>query len=273
MTKAYSIILLLCLLVHSSCSSNKPANKATTVEIDTDYGKMTFRLYNETPQHRDNFIKLAQDGFYDGLLFHRVINEFMIQGGDPKSKDAAPGQRLGNGDPGYTIPAEIKPDFFHKKGALAAARQGDAQNPEKRSSGSQFYIVQGELLTPGALDSLEMQMNSKRASQINQQIFRQHQAELNKLMKEGLQDSLNIRLAELKELANEQLAKTEPYQISEEKRAIYTTQGGYPSLDGAYTVFGEMIDGFEVLDKIAAVKTDRFNRPEQDLKMTVKILK
>ena len=133
-------------------------------------------------QHRDNFIKLAKDGFYDDLLFHRVIDHFMIQGGDPNSKDAPAGKRLGGGDPGYTIPAEIKPKFFHKKGALAAARQGDAQNPEKRSSGSQFYIVEGEVFTPGGLDSMEIQINNRKAQQVAQQLFKTHQAELNKLM-------------------------------------------------------------------------------------------
>jgi cyclophilin family peptidyl-prolyl cis-trans isomerase len=273
MTKIFSSILLIVMLIHVSCTSNNSGKSGRIVEIGTDYGKMTFRLYDETPQHRDNFIKLAREGYFDDLLFHRVINHFMIQGGDPNSKNAPAGQRLGNGDPGYTIPAEIKPELFHKKGALAAARQGDAQNPEKRSSGSQFYIVQGNVFTPEGLDSLEIQMNSRRANQINQQIFREHQDELNKLMKNGQQDSLNIRLAELKELGNEKLAETEPYKISDEKRAVYTTEGGYPSLDRGYTVFGEMIDGLDVLDKIAAVKTDRFDRPEQDIKMTVKVLK
>lgn len=273
MTKIYSSLLLIFLLLQVSCASNNSAKNGTIVEIDTEYGKMTFRLYDETPQHRDNFIKLIKEGFYDDLLFHRVINHFMIQGGDPKSKNAPAGQRLGGGDPGYTIPAEIKPEFFHKKGALAAARQGDAQNPEKRSSGSQFYIVHGEVFTSGGLDSLETQVNNRNAQQVAQQIFREHQAELNKLMKSGQQDSLSIRVAELKEVASQKVAEMVPYKISEEQRALYTTEGGYPSLDGAYTVFGEMIDGFDVLDKIAAVKTDRFDRPEQDIKMTVKILK
>lgn len=273
MAKIYSSLLLLIMLLQVSCASNNSGKKGTTVEIDTDYGTMTFRLYDETPQHRDNFIKLAKEGYFDDLLFHRVINHFMIQGGDPNSKDAPAGQRLGNGDPGYTIPAEIKPQFFHKKGALAAARQGDVQNPERRSSGSQFYIVQGKVFTPGALDTLELEMNNRKAKEISQKLFREHQDELTKLMQSGQQDSLNMRLAELKEQADQELEKTEPYKISDERRAIYTSEGGYPSLDGAYTVFGEMIDGFDVLDKIAAVKTDRFDRPEQDIKMKVKVLK
>ncbi len=273
MARIYSSILLVLMLLQVSCASNKSGKNGTIVEIDTDYGKMTFRLYDETPQHRDNFIKLAKDGFYDDLLFHRVINHFMIQGGDPNSKNAPAGKRLGGGDPGYTIPAEIKTEFFHKKGALAAARQGDAQNPEKRSSGSQFYIVEGEVFTPGGLDSMEIQINNRKAQQVAQQLFKAHQAELNKLMQSGQQDSLSIRVAELKEMASQKVAEMEPYKISGEERAVYTTEGGYPSLDGGYTVFGEMIDGFDVLDKIAAVKTDRFDRPEQDIKMKVKILK
>lgn len=187
-------------------------SKYTKVKISTDYGDMIAILYNETPLHRDNFIKLAKSGFYDGLIFHRVINSFMIQGGDPNSKGASFATQLGSGGPGYTIPAEIKPGLFHKKGALSAARLGDGANPEKRSSGSQFYIVQG----------------TKYPS------FNSPNPEINK---------------------------------------VYTTVGGTPHLDGGYTVFGEVIQGLEVIDKIAAVKVrPGDNRPLEDVKMKVTII-
>lgn len=273
MKKLVTPLILLILLFQNSCTAGKTSTNDTRVEIDTQYGKMIFRLYNETPKHRDNFIKLIKDGYFDDLLFHRVMNHFMIQGGDPNSKNAPAGQRLGNGGPGYTIDAEIIPEFFHKKGALAAARQGDQQNPEKRSSGSQFYIVQGEVFTEQGLDSLEMQRTNRQMQSISQAIFLEHQNELNKLMQEGKRDSIEMRVAELKELAMQKMNEAGAYKIDPERRKAYTSVGGYPSLDGNYTVFGEMIEGFDVLDKLAAVKTDQFDRPEEDIKMKVKILK
>ena len=271
--KIYAPILTLLILFHSSCASNHYEKGETRVRIETNYGDMLFRLYDETPLHRDNFIKLAQEGYFDDLLFHRVINQFMIQGGDPQSKGAATGQRLGNGGPGYTINAEINPEFFHKKGVLAAARQGDNTNPKKRSSGSQFYIVQGKVFTEAGLDSMEMQMNDRRARNIRQSILREHQAELNKFIQTGQRDSLSVRMAELNEAALQKINDAEPYKIDPERRKVYTTAGGYPSLDEGYTIFGEMIEGFDVLDRIAAVKTDRFNRPKEDIKMKVNVLK
>ena len=199
----------------------KSTDKETLVEISTDFGTMKFKLYNETPKHRDNFIKLAKEGFYNGTLFHRVIKDFMIQGGDPQSKNAAPDVMLGNGGPGYTIPAEFNSKLIHKKGALAAARLGDQVNPQKASSGSQFYIVQGKPMTA---------------------------AELNMLA------------------ARKKITYT-PEQIK-----TYETEGGTPFLDMDYTVFGEMISGMDVLEKIAAVATNPQNRPLQDVKMTVKVI-
>lgn len=199
----------------------KSTDKETLVEISTDFGTMKFKLYNETPQHRDNFIKLAKEGFYNGTLFHRIIKDFMIQGGDPQSRNAAPDVMLGNGGPGYTIPAEFNSKLIHKKGALAAARLGDQVNPQKASSGSQFYIVQGKPMTA---------------------------AELNMMA------------------ARKKITYT-PEQIK-----TYETEGGTPFLDMDYTVFGEMISGMDVLEKIAAVATNPQNRPLQDVKMTVKVI-
>jgi len=182
--------------------------------IHTEYGDMKGVLYNETPLHRDNFVKLAKSGFFNGLLFHRVIQGFMIQGGDPDSKNAKPGQQLGAGTPGYTVPAEFNPAFIHKKGALSAARQADQVNPKKASSGSQFYIVQGK----------------------------------------------------------KQNAATLGANYTEEQKKIYSTVGGTPFLDGNYTVFGEITEGLDVIDKIAAVQKDQSDRPLKDIKMTIKIL-
>jgi len=191
------------------------------VKISTDYGDMIIKLYNGTPLHRDNFIKLVKGHFYDGTLFHRVIKNFMIQGGDPDSKGAAPGQMLGNGGPGYTIPAEFRKEYFHKKGVIAAAREGDNVNPEKASSGSQFYIVQGRRWTNTELNTMEQQRH---------------------------------------------------HLIPWEHKEVYMKIGGTPHLDGDYTVFGEVISGLNVIDSIAALPGDRFNRPLKDVKMTVSLI-
>lgn len=187
------------------------------VVINTTEGEIRIKLYNETPLHRDNFIKLVNEGYYDGVLFHRVIENFMVQTGDPNSKNAKAGQSLGDGGPGYTIPAEFVPTLFHKKGALAAARQGDQVNPRKESSGSQFYIVQGQILTETQLDAFVK--------------------------------------------ANKHLPFTDA------EKSAYTTIGGTPHLDQNYTVFGEVIEGLDVLDKIAAAETDQRNRPLNDIRI------
>lgn len=195
--------------------------KTTMVIISTDLGEMKAVLYNETPLHKENFIKLAKEGYFDGCLFHRVIDGFMIQGGDPDSKTAKPGQMLGQGGPGYTIPAEFKQELIHKKGALAAARMADQVNPQKASSGSQFYIAQGKSYTENELNMLSSRMGKA---------FNKQQME------------------------------------------AYTTIGGVPFLDYEYTVFGEVVEGLEVIDKIAAVEKDRRDRPVQDIKMTIKVV-
>ena len=249
-------------------------DKETMVLITTDYGSMKVKLYNETPQHRDNFIKLAQKGFYDGLLFHRVIKGFMIQGGDPESKNAPASKQLGAGDVGYTIPAEfVYPKYYHKKGALAAARQGDQVNPEKRSSGCQFYIVQGDKLDDSKLNQMEnMSINKEKEARFYQ-IVNQRNDEVKKLRiakdQEGLQKLQTEILAQLeKEFAGKTGAK-----MPEEMRKDYMTIGGTPFLDNEYTVFGEVVEGLEVIDAIAAVKTAPGDRPLQDVKMKVEVLK
>jgi len=216
-------IIITCILSFSVPSGTaRDAATGRLIKIETSMGNMVLMLYDETPGHRDNMIKLIEDGFYRGQLFHRVIKDFMIQGGDPHSVGAEKGQRLGVGGPGYTIPAEFDERLFHKKGALAAARRGDNVNPEKASSGSQFYIVQGRVFTPEMLKSLE---------------------------------------------------ERRPSPFPPEAIEAYTTLGGTPHLDGAYTVFGELVEGFDVLDRIAALQTDSNNRPVEDVVYTISILK
>lgn len=225
------IVFIFALLFSMTLAAAKP-EKNSVVLIQTTMGDIKVMLYNDTPIHRDNFLKLVNEGYYDGLLFHRVINNFMIQGGDPESKNAEKGQRLGMGGPDYTLPAEIVfPKYCHKRGALAAARIGDAANPERESNGSQFYIVEGKTYTDDELKTMEQRVAQNVSSQ-------------------------------------------EPFHYSYEQRLIYKTVGGTPHLDGQYTVFGEIIEGFDVLQKISDVKTDDADRPEEDVKIiTMKILK
>lgn len=202
-------------------STVKKKDRKKDVLMQTTMGDLVIRLSDSTPLHRDNFLKLVKVGYYDSLLFHRVIRDFMIQGGDPNSKNAQTGQPLGNGGPGYTVPAEFRSTLFHKKGAIAAARTGDNVNPAKASSGSQFYIVQGKVFTNAGLDSLETyRLNGKK--------------------------------------------------IPAAQRAAYTTAGGTPHLDQAYTVYGEVVKGIDVVDKIAAVQTSKAqdrDRPLQDVRI------
>ena len=195
---------------------------ARLIRISTTLGDMVIRLYDETPAHRDNMIRLIQEGFYENQLFHRVIRDFMIQGGDPESVGAEPGTRLGNGGPGYTVPAEFRSGLYHKKGVLAAARKGDQVNPGKASSGSQFYLVQGRVFTP---------------------------EEINMMQERGMGP------------------------FSEEAIEIYTTLGGTPHLDGSYTVFGEIVEGMDVLDRIASVPTDDYNRPLNDVVYSISLVR
>lgn len=191
------------------------------VRIETSFGNMLVHLYDETPQHRDNFTKLVEEGFYQDLIFHRVISGFMIQGGDPESRNAAANSPLGSGGPGYTIPAEFNTKFIHKKGALAAARTGDAVNPQKKSSGSQFYIVQGNPQSEAMLTRIEDQKG---------------------------------------------------FHYSADQKSIYASMGGTPFLDQDYTVFGEVVEGLDVIDKIASVQTGRGDRPVEDVKMKMVFL-
>ena len=246
------------------------------VKIDTSFGVITVRLYDETPLHRDNFVKLAKEGYFDGMLFHRVIRDFMIQGGDPDSKTASPGQSLGTGGPGYTIEAEIRKDLLHKRGALAAARQGDQVNPQRRSSGSQFYIVWGQIYKEGQLRQLSKQMEMQQMQQIFDTLAMEHRDEVLRLRKErnhaGLQELQDKLVAETEAKFKAMKEKGEISGLSDEQIRIYTTVGGTPHLDGQYTVFGEVVEGLDVVEKIQDAETSSSDRPEEDIKMTMTIL-
>ncbi len=256
-----------------SCGSAQKQPKETIVSIKTDLGEIKIKLYDDTPQHKNNFIKLANEGFYNGLIFHRVIKNFMIQGGDPDSKNAAKSVRLGGGGPGYTIPAEIKANHFHKRGAVAAARLGNAQNPEKASSGSQFYIVQGEIYRPGQLDTLVDMMNSRKKETMLREELQTNNAKLLEFRENNDVDGFNQFVVGLREKVDSLYNAVTPFSLTDEEKEIYTTVGGYPSLDGEYTVFGEVVEGMDVVDKIAAVKTDSNNRPVDDIHMNVEVIK
>lgn len=242
------------------------------VKIQTTLGDIIVRLYDETPLHRDNFLKLAKEGYYDGTLFHRVIKNFMIQGGDPDSKGAAPGAHLGAGGPKYTIPAEFNSALIHKKGALAAARQGDEVNPEKRSSGSQFYIVTGEVYSAGKLTQLEKQMAQQQLQSIFDGLVVENRSRILEMRKKrdnaglmALQEDLQKQTyAKAKELG-------EP-KYTPEQREAYTSVGGTPFLDQNYTVFGEVVEGLDVVDKIQLVATQPGDRPVEDVSMVVTVV-
>lgn len=260
-------------------SFKKAPTKETQILIQTSLGDIRIKLYDETPVHRDNFIKLVNNHFYDSLLFHRVIEQFMIQAGDPKSKTAAPGIMLGQGDVGYTLPAEFIPSLYHKKGALAAARQGDNVNPKKESSGCQFYIVQGKSFANTDLDMIEARFNQPlKIKLFNDYVSKPENEALKNifihLQATGNTDSLKLLSAQLEPTINELFKSTSHFSFSEEQRKTYTTVGGSPHLDGSYTVFGEVIDGFEVIDKIATVEVDGNSRPKNDVKIiSMKIVK
>jgi len=226
MLKNYLIAPIVYIMVSfiflSAPAKAQEAKREQLIKFETSKGDMLIKLYNKTPAHRDNMTKLIKEGFYKDQLFHRVIKDFMIQGGDPHSTGAEKGQRLGSGGVGYSVPAEFHKDLIHKKGALAAARKGDSVNPEQASSGSQFYLVQGRVLTPEEIDILTQR---------------------------GVAS------------------------ITEESAEIYMTLGGTPHLDGSYTIFGEVIEGLEILDSIAASPCDAYDRPIEDVIYSITLIK
>lgn len=270
MKKIALILLTISFCGLMSCRSGikNGEDMETLVKIETSAGDIKVKLYNETPKHRDNFIKLVKEGTYEGTLFHRVIKDFMIQAGDPESKNAPKGKMLGAGDVGYTVPAEfVYPKFFHKKGALSAARQGDAVNPKKESSGCQFYIVTGKVYNDSTLLQMERQMNENKVSVFFNELAKKHMKEIYKMRKANDEDGLYDLQEKLIAQAQELAAKEPEFRFTPEQVEAYTTVGGTPHLDGEYTVFGEVVEGMDVVDKIQQVKTDRSDRPEEDVKI------
>lgn len=256
-----------------SCGSSDQKKDESIVLIKTDFGEMKVKLYDDTPEHKQNFIKLAEEGFYNNLMFHRIINNFMIQGGDPNSREENPNILLGGGGPGYTIPAEILPHHIHKKGVLAAARTGGASNPEKRSSGSQFYIIMGEIFTQSKLDTLEMKINANKKNALVKEQYNLATNELKMFKENNDREGFDAKIDELRLKADSIFEAGGKVIFTEKQREIYTTIGGYPSLDGEYTVFGEVIEGLEVIDKIAGVETGNRDRPKVDVRMQVELVK
>jgi cyclophilin family peptidyl-prolyl cis-trans isomerase len=223
-------------LVFSHCfGALAQTHSAETIVLETGLGTVKLKLFKETPLHRENFLKLARTGYFDSLMFHRVINGFMIQGGDPLSRRAKPGDSLGHGDAGYLVPAEFNRNIIHRKGRLCAARDNDDINPAQASSASQFYIVVGKIRTPEELNKIEERINKRRKSRPGQE-------------------------------------KAPDYRFNEEEKSMYTTTAGTPHLDGSYTVFGEVIEGQDVVDRIAGVKTDSRDRPIEDIRMKITII-
>ena len=262
--------------VASGCAQT-PSKGQQTMEqkvlIETSMGNIVIKLYDDTPLHRDNFIKLVKSGFYNDLIFHRVINNFMIQGGDPDSKNAEPNQSLGQGGPGYQIDAEIiYPKHFHKKGALAAARTSDQINPKRQSSGSQFYIVQGKVYTNEELNNMEQSIIMQKSQAITRKYMEPHRDEYMKLQQSGDTEGMKKLQEQIMQEASGELALIEAYKIPEEVRKAYSTVGGTPHLDDAYTVFGEVVEGLDVIDKIAAVKTNNQDRPLENIVMKMKVV-
>lgn len=239
--------------------------KETIVDLETTMGPIKIKLYDDTPQHRDNFVKLVKEGFYDGVLFHRVINDFMVQTGDPDSKEAQPGQMLGGGDPGYTLPAEIiYPKHYHKYGALAAARTGDNVNPERRSSSSQFYIVTGRKASQMELDRMAERAVVGERQDLFRKLFEQNKDSIKAMGDRGDREAM----MELRQQMIDSVEKSVPARpLPQEMAQDYLTLGGTPHLDNQYTVFGEVVSGMETVEKIQKVETDGNDRPKEDVRI------
>lgn len=256
-------------LIPYSCKTTTNTQNSD-IRIDTEFGTMYVRLYTDTPIHRENFLSLVKNHYYDDLLFHRVIPSFMIQGGDPDSKNAPAGALLGNGGPGYTMEAEIFPHHFHKRGVLAAAREGDLSNPYRRSSGSQFYIVTGRTYTDDELNKIENYIQQ----QTFQNLYLRILEEIKKQAGQSVQSpDPNLLSAIAADSAQIRMSQLPLFRFSPEQRTIYKTIGGAPHLDNSYTVFGEVVQGLEIADKIASLERDKNDRPLHDVKMKISLIK
>lgn len=248
-------------------NNNTPESGDVKVLLKTTMGDITILLYGDTPRHRDNFVKLVKEGHYDGVLFHRVINDFMVQTGDPDSKTAPKGKMLGGGDVPYELEAEfLFPTHYHHRGAIAAARQGDNVNPQKKSSGSQFYIVTGKKFTPGQLDSMEHQAIMRHKQEVFDSLTTSHRDSIMSLRRN--RDSAGLQALQDQLVAEtERLTANDSVIYTPEMRDVYINQGGTPHLDGSYTVFGRVISGMDVVDKIQKAETDGNDRPIEDIRI------
>ncbi len=260
------IFLFCCLMAFLGGSVSLQAagkkEKKTYVTVKTNQGKFTLMLYDETPLHRDNFVRLCRDGAYDGVIFHRVIKDFLIQGGDPTSKDPVPGKTYGDGDGGYCVYSEIRPEFFCKRGALIDAKLGDDVNPTRNSAGTQFCVVQGRTFTDAELDNTEKGMDKWYKN------YLYHRARYDLMLQEpslSAPEQANLLTARARQRAEEQYKESGPVRIPEERRKVYREIGGTPHLDGTVTVFGELVEGQDVVEKITLMPTDSHDRPQQDV--------
>lgn len=261
---------MICLMATGAIRANGKngmADKRTEVVLATELGDIKIALYGETPGHRDNFIKNVKNGVYDSVMFHRVIKDFMIQTGDPASKTAKPGEMLGSSDAGSEIPGEfVYPKYFHKRGALAAARTADAVNPEKKSSGSQFYIVTGKVYKRSELEAMEKTMQQRQRQALFEALATERRSEIMEMRRS--RDTLALQ-----ELQEKLIRQTDDalrgklFRFTEEQKEAYTTLGGTPFLDGAYSVFGEVVEGMDVVDKIQQAATDGNDRPTTDIRI------
>lgn len=270
--KLFFTILISIILILPSCSNNKDY----LATIKTNYGDIKLVLFDKTPKHKENFIELANKGFYDSLLFHRVIDNFMIQTGDPNTRSSSDPQSFGQGGPGYTIPPEFNPELIHEKGMVAAARMGDNVNPKKESSGSQFYIVEGMVYTEESLRDSRVNYNELYKC-FGNLIQRSGYVELNQkamqLQTENKLDELKALILSYKDVCEQDYDVELDQPLTQQQIDVYTTVGGVPHLDGGYTVFGEVVQGMDVVEKIAAVKTAPGDRPIEDVIMVVEVEK
>lgn len=269
--RKYYILLLIMATLTGSCEAktadgNNSGEAETEVLFKTNVGDFRVKLYNETPEHKNNFIKLVQENMYDSLLFHRVIRNFMVQGGDPESKNAPKGERLGAGDLGYTLPAEfIFPKYYHKRGALSAARQADQVNPDRRSSASQFYVVTGKKYSESELHDMARQLNQQERQNLFNNLCTERRDEIIRMQRENDEAGLTRLEKELNQQLDSIVSKTGPFKFTPEQISTYTTIGGAPFLDNQYTVFGEVVEGMETIEKIEKARTDRNDRPVDDI--------
>lgn len=255
------LVLLFCLVLFVfSCNKEK----CTVIRMETSMGLIRLRLHDETVMHKENMVRLVREGYYNGMLFHRVIKDFMVQAGDPESRFARGGMLLGDKDAGYTLKSEILSRYFHKRGALAAARESDNINPERNSSGSHFYIVQGRKYTEEELNEALENINNKRFTALFNRLKAAREAEIVRYQLAEDYDNLMRVNRELSDATREYFDQVK-LQLTDEQRTVYTTVGGTPHLDGEYTVFGEVIEGMETVDKIAELPIDENCRPKEDV--------